>query len=164
MAERVTEIGDLPRRIESLVEPALERLGIQLVDVEYRFEGRWVLRLLIDRKEGVTLEDCARVSGAVGELLDERDLVPNDYSLEVSSPGLFRPLRGPKHFRQAVGKMAKFRLAAEFLTERRRRELRGRIEAVGEDALTLALEGGDDNGKVELPFEAIRHAKLDPEF
>ncbi len=160
----MSQEAEIADRVEALLREPLGGLGYQLLDVEYRFEGRWVLRLLIDRKEGVTLEDCARVSGAVGELLDERDLVPDDYSLEVSSPGLFRPLRGPKHFRQAVGKMAKFRLAAEFLTERRRRELRGRIEAVGEDALTLALEGGDDNGKVELPFEAIRHAKLDPEF
>lgn len=147
-------------RVEALVEAPLQEMGVQLVDVEYRFEGRWVLRLLVDRPEGVSIDDCARVSEAVGELLDARDPVPTGYSLEVSSPGLFRPLRGPRHYRQAVGKIARFNLAAGHLPELRGRRVRGTVTAVGETALTVDTP----EGSVELPFEAIRNAKLDPDL
>ena len=149
---------DVTERIEKLAEPTLEAMGIQLIDVEYRFEGRWVLRLLIDRPKGVTVDDCAAASGALAPLLESEDPIPNEYSLEVSSPGLFRPLRKPKHFRQAIGKEAKLSLAPGALPERRQRQLRGTIAAATEEAVTLDLDGE----RMELPFEQIRNAKLDP--
>lgn len=152
--EAVTE------RVEHLATPTLEAMGIDLVDVEYRFEGRWVLRLLIDRPKGVTLDDCAAVSSAMGPLLDSEDPIPNEYSLEVSSPGLSRPLRKPKHFRQAVGKAVRLSLAPGALPERRQRQLRGTLTAADEETVTLDLDGE----RMELPFALIRNAKLDPKL
>jgi ribosome maturation factor RimP len=151
---------EVAARIERLVESTLEGMGVQLVDVEYRFEGRWVLRLLIDRPNGVTLDDCAAVSGALGPLLDQDDPISNEYSLEVSSPGLFRPLRKPKHYRQALGKRAKLNLAPGALPERRQRQIRGIIAAASEEAVVIELDGE----RMELPFALIRNAKLDPEL
>lgn len=147
-------------RIETLAGPVLEGMGIQLVDVEYRYEGRWVLRILIDRPDGVTLDDCSTASRALSALLDEHDPIPNEYSLEVSSPGLFRPLRAPKHFRQAVGKIAKLSLAPEVLPERKNRQVRGTIAGAGERGVILDV-GGE---QLELPYTAVRRAKLDPDL
>jgi ribosome maturation factor RimP len=159
-AERDARTEAVQARVEAIAEPLLERMGIQLVDVEYHFEGRWVVRLLVDRPEGVTLDDCAAASRAVSEELDAQDPVPNEYSLEVSSPGLFRPLRTPKHFRQAAGKLAKLSLAPEVLTERKSRQVRGTIESADEQGLRLNVDGET----IELPYAAVRRAKLDPDL
>ena len=87
----------LNHKITKLVEPVLEDMGFELVDVEYLSRhGRWVLVLYIDKEGGVTLDDCARVSGEVGDLIDVKDIIDHEYVLEVSSPGLDRP-RTPVH-------------------------------------------------------------------
>ncbi len=81
-------------RIWSLLEPVARSEGMEILEVEYRRESiGWVLRLFIDREEGVSVDDCARVSRVAGDLLDVADMIPNPYHLEVSSPGLNRPLR-----------------------------------------------------------------------
>jgi len=147
-------------RVEALAGPLLEGMGIQLVDVEYRYEGRWVLRLLIDRPEGVTLDDCAATSRAVSGVLDEQDPIPNEYSLEVSSPGLFRPLRTPRHFRQAVGKVAKLTLGPETMPERKSRQMRGTIESADEQGLILNADGE----RLALRYPEVKRAKLDPDL
>ena len=152
------ESEELTQRVERLLEPVLEGLGIQLVEAEFRFEGRWILRLLIDRPRGVTLDDCAAASRAVGPILDEQDPIEQAYSLEVSSPGLFRPLRKPKHFRQAVGKLVKLHLAPGSLPERKQRQMRGTIAQAGDTG--VVIESGEE--RLELTFEAIRKAHLDP--
>jgi ribosome maturation factor RimP len=151
---------ELTERVERLAEPLLEGMGIQLVEVEFRFEGRWILRLLIDRPQGVTLDDCAAASRALGPLLEEQDPVEQAYSLEVSSPGLFRPLSKPKHFRQAVGKVAKLHLAAGILPERKQRQIRGTLADAGDTG--VVIDTGEE--RLELTFEAIRKAHLDPDL
>jgi ribosome maturation factor RimP len=151
---------ELIERVERLAGPVLEGMGLQLVEVEFRFEGRWILRLLIDRPQGVTLDDCTAASRAVGPVLDEQDPVEQAYSLEVSSPGLFRPLRKPKHFRQAVGKVAKLQLAAGVLPDRKERHIRGTIAEAGDAG--VVIDTGEE--RLELTFEAIRRAQLDPDL
>jgi ribosome maturation factor RimP len=100
----------LTTEITGLAEPILETMGFELVDVEYLCErGRWVLRLYIDKERGVTLDDCAQVSRELGDVMDSRDLIPHSYVLEVSSPGLNRPLRKKQHFLRVVGKKIKVR-------------------------------------------------------
>lgn len=100
----------IAEKARNIAEPLCEDLGIEVVDVEYTMErGNWVLRIYIDRPGGVTLDDCARVSRELGTLLDVEDIVPQSYSLEVSSPGLDRPLKREKDFLKAVGKKVRIK-------------------------------------------------------
>ncbi len=103
-------VEEIACRAREIAEPLCEELGVEVVDVEYTMErGGWVLRLYIDRPGGVTLDDCARVSRELGTLLDVEDIVPQSYSLEVSSPGLDRPLKREKDFLKVVGKKVRIR-------------------------------------------------------
>ena len=84
----------ITKRIADLAEPILDELGFELVDIEYLSKhGRWVLRIYIDKEGGVTIDDCARVSGEFGDLIDIKEVIEHEYVLEVSSPGLNRPLK-----------------------------------------------------------------------
>jgi len=93
------KIEQLLKEIQSVIDPILESQGLELVDLEYQRESQgWVLRVYIDREGGVTLNDCAELSGELGTVLDVRDLMANPYTLEVSSPGLNRPLKKPEDY------------------------------------------------------------------
>jgi ribosome maturation factor RimP len=100
------------------------------------------------------------VSELAGRILDVEDPIPQAYSLEVSSPGLFRPLRERRHFEQSLGKLARLTLAPEVLPERRQRTLRGVLVAVEGDALRVEAEGETMN----IPLDGIQAAKLDPDL
>ena len=98
------------KRVEAVVLPVLEELGLELVEVQYRREqSGWVLRLIIDKQEGVSLDDCVVVSREVGQLLDIEDFIEQSYNLEVSSPGLERPLKSIADFQRFVGRMARIK-------------------------------------------------------
>ena len=85
---------EILNRLRALITPILLNDGMELVEIEYRRESRgWVLRLYIDKEGGVSLDDCTRVSQGVGRILDVEDFISNAYTLEVSSPGLRRPLK-----------------------------------------------------------------------
>ena len=95
-------------RARRLLEPVLERDGYELVEVEWQREGAaWVLRLFIDRPQGVGIDDCQAVSRTVEVILDVEDFIEPAYSLEVSSPGVDRPLRKPSDFERFSGQRAK---------------------------------------------------------
>ena len=99
MAETVIE------SVEAIALPVLEELGLGLVEVQYRREQNgWILRLIIDKQEGVTLDDCASVSREISQLLDIEDFIDQAYNLEVTSPGLDRPLKSLAEFGRFVGK------------------------------------------------------------
>ena len=151
---------EIAERVEQLLTGPIHGLGITLLDVEYRFEGRWVLRLTIDKEKGVTLDDCGQVSELAGRVLDVEDPVPSEFSLEVTSPGVFRPLRERKHFLQSLGKVARVNLTAEVMPELKARTLRGTIQDVKEEIVALDADGE----KYEIPLEAIASAKLDPDL
>ena len=94
------------QQIRGIAEALAQDSGLELVDLEFRREGRgWVLRLFIEKPGGVTLDDCAAVSRELGDLIDVEDLVPLSYTLEVSSPGLDRPLKKEQDFLKHIGKM-----------------------------------------------------------
>jgi ribosome maturation factor RimP len=93
-------------QLREMVEPLLESEGMELIDLEYRKEGRgWVLRIFMDKPGGVTLDDCAEFSRQLGDVIDVEELIPQAYTLEVSSPGLDRPLKTEKDFLKSIGRM-----------------------------------------------------------
>ena len=95
-----------PDRIESMVEALLKSEGLELVDLEFRKEARgWVLRIFMDKPGGVTLDDCSEISREVGDQIEVNELILHSYTLEVSSPGLDRPLKKEKDFLGSIGKL-----------------------------------------------------------
>ena len=101
--------------IASLVEPVLRDKGLELADVEYIKEGgHWYLRIFIDKDGGVDMEDCTEVSHAVSAMLDELNPIPQTYMLEVSSPGLERPLKKEEDFVRFQGKLVTVHTSAPF--------------------------------------------------
>lgn len=109
--------------VEKLLEPVLEKDGLELVDVEYVRERNWILRVFIDKVGGVGLDDCQAASEKAGSLLDEKDLIPDNYMLEVSSPGLDRVLKKDKDFIRYTGEDVDVKLFAP-LKERKSNHLR----------------------------------------
>ena len=106
----MTQIEQL-QRVHACVDPEVEALGFECVEVTFATEGgRRILRILLDSDHGVTLDECAAVSKALGPVLDECEGVADNYYLEVSSPGINRPLTKPEHFRRFVGERVKIRL------------------------------------------------------
>ncbi|MCL2626255.1 MAG: ribosome maturation factor RimP [Cystobacterineae bacterium] len=144
-----------------LLEPLLEAEGYELVDIEYQTEfGRHILRLFIDKPGGVNLEDCVHLSGVIGPFLDVEDFIPQEYNLEVSSPGLNRPLTKPQHFAQVLGQ--KIRLKAKKpLGQPPRRVCRGRLVDVSETAIELDIEAV---GRIGIAFSEIAKANVEYEF
>ena len=90
--------------VEKIVEELLEGTKIELVTVEYVREKDWYLRVFIDKEGGIELDDCQELSGRLGDILDEKDVIKGAYMLEVSSPGLDRELKKEKDFRREQGK------------------------------------------------------------
>ena len=146
------------RKITKLIEPILDEMDFDLVDVEYLAgRGKWILRIYIDKKGGITLDDCALVSREIGDLIDVKDIFQHKYDLEISSPGINRRLRREKHFLQAVGNKIKVKM---LIPVNRRRNFTGYLRYVQDR--TLYLEIG--NGLIRLPLENIEKANLVYEF
>ncbi len=99
------------KKAEELIMPLIEENNFELVDVEYIREGSsWYLRYYIDKENGINVDDCELISRAVSDLLDEKDFIEDAYILEVSSPGLGRPLKKPKDFERSMGKEVELKL------------------------------------------------------
>lgn len=143
-------------RLFELIEPVVTGLGYELVGVEFD-GGQRVLRVYIDSESGITLDDCSRVSYQLGAVLDVEDPIPGRYQLEISSPGLDRPLFTLAHFERFKGEMARLQLAR--LVEGRRR-FKARL--LGVDGDCVVLQDGD--ATFRIPFESIEKARLAPEF
>lgn len=139
-----------------LLEPTVEGLGYELADLELRIGGKnGVVRIFIDRPEGVGLDDCEVVSRQVSALLDVEDPVPGHYVLEVSSPGLDRKLTKPAHFQRFVGE--EVRVQMRFPVEGRRR-FRGKLLSAGEKTIGVEVDGITHS----LPMATIDSARLVP--
>ncbi|MFO7739027.1 MAG: ribosome maturation factor RimP [Desulfatiglandaceae bacterium] len=146
------------REVSRLIEPILADMGFELVYVEYLSEhGRWVLRIYVDEEGGITLEDCARVSREIGNVIDVKEIVPHEYVLEVSSPGLNRPLVREKDFNQAVGKKVKLQMI-NAVDERR--NFTGYLKAFKDGTLHIQLS----DKLVLLPRRDVKKANLVYEF
>jgi ribosome maturation factor RimP len=142
--------------LTKLLEPTVERLGYELADLELRLAGRdSVIRVFIDKPEGVGLEDCEAVSRQVSALLDVEDPVPGHYVLEVSSPGLDRKLTKPAHYQRYVGD--DIRVQLRFPIEGRRK-FRGKLLSANEESIEIDVDGQSH----ELPLATIETARLVP--
>ncbi|MGB5104586.1 MAG: ribosome maturation factor RimP [Steroidobacteraceae bacterium] len=143
--------------LQALVGPVVEGLGYELWELEYAPDrGNGCLRLYIDAAAGITLEDCERVSRAVSELLDTEDPIPGHYTLEVSSPGLDRPLRTAAQFGRYVGEQV-FAEVLQPIDGRRRYQ--GPLVAAGPETIEIEVDGR----RCVLPLSAIRKAHLAPD-
>lgn len=149
-------------KLQSLVEPVVTGQGYELVDVEFKNElGAWILRVFIDNPRaegGVGLDDCAQVSRELSAVLDVEDAIPGHYSLEVSSPGLNRPLKKESDFRRFVGKKAKIR--TRHPVGESRRNFSGTLVSVAEGKVKIDV--GDQ--VCEVPVDDVEKANLVYEF
>jgi ribosome maturation factor RimP len=144
--------------VARLAAPIFDDLGLELVEVQFRREQvGWVLRLVIYRPTGVTVDDCATTSREVGRLLDVEDLIEQPYHLEVTSPGLDRPLKTPRDFARYQGQKVKVVTNAPVEGQN---VITGLIEQAGESRVTVTT-GGD---RIAIPYERIAKAKLVIEF
>ena len=145
------------RKVEGLIKPILDEMDYELVDIEYLTErGRWVLRVYVDKEGGVTLDDCARVSREIDDLIEVKDIVRHEYVLEVSSPGLNRPLKRERDFLWARGKKVKIKMANPVKGQR---NFIGYLRELREGMLHLEVDGTfiflsrKDVRKANLVFE-----------
>ncbi len=146
-------------KVQQVCEPLIAAEGLELLDLEFvREHGGWVLRLFIDKPGGtVGVEECALASHAVDKALDIEELIPHEYSLEVSSPGLNRPLKKLTHFEQVKGKQVRIKTFAP-LFEPPRKNFLGTLSEVSTDAVTLEVEG---SGAFTIHLKDIARANLE---
>lgn len=148
-----------PQQIVEMVRGAVEAVGYELVGVEYlsRSKSGHLLRVYIDGEDGVTLDDCEKASHQISGVLDVEDPIRSDYALEVSSPGLDRPLFEKAHFERFKGQIARVKLATAL---NGRSNYKGVIESVEGDDILLQVDGQT----VRFPFGQVASARLVPEF
>ena len=131
--------ADIEHRVESLVMPIIEEGNFELVDVEYVKEGsNFYLRVFADKEGGINIDDCVLISRALEVKLDEEDFIPDAYILEVSSPGLGRPLKKEKDFKRSIGKDVDIKL---FKAVDQQKEFTGVLKDYIADEIVLDIDG-----------------------
>jgi ribosome maturation factor RimP len=154
-------------RSRALAEPLVAAEGLELLDVEFLREPQgWILRLIIDKPGGssrenpVGLDDCTRASRAVETALDVEDFIPHEYALEVSSPGVNRPLKKPAHYQRALGMKVKVRTFGP-VGEPPRKNFAGTLVEASEEAAVVEVEGA---GRFSIPLKDVAKAHVEYEF
>ena len=148
MAKRET----YEQKTEEILLPIVEKNGFELVDVEYVKEGgSWYLRAYIDKPGGINVDDCETVSRELSDILDEKDFIDEAYILEVSSPGLGRPLKKEKDFKRSLGEEVEIRT---YRMVDKKKEFTGILKAYDKDTVTIGMEDGSemifDKGDIAL--------------
>jgi ribosome maturation factor RimP len=150
--------GTAAEEVSHLIEPVLDELDLELVDVEYVTErGRPILRVTIDKPGGIIVDDCAAVSREIGDLIEINDTLSGKYVLEVSSPGLNRRLKKEKDFVQAVGKKVRLKTVSPI---DKKRNFEGKLLSFEEGTLLMDL----GNSQVQLSLMDLKKANLVYEF
>ena len=148
------------QRLQDEVERIVTHEGLELVHLEFKTDGgEWVLRIYIDKPGGVTLDDCCGISREVGMILDVENLISHSYNLEVSSPGLNRPLKKLEDFRRFAGKLVRIKLKPE---HQGRKKYRGRIAGV--DGEEIIIDDDSEAQTHKLPLTEIHSARLEMEL
>lgn len=144
--------------LNELLEPVVSGLGYELVGIEYLPQGRRsLLRIYIDQEKGIAVEDCEAVSRQVSAVMDVEDPIKGEYTLEVSSPGLDRPLFIEAHYKRFIGEKAKIRLHSPINGQRK---FMGVLVDAVDGKILLSVEGNT----IELPLDEIEKANLVPDF
>ena len=147
---------DYESRTEEILMPLMEANNFELVDVEWVKEGaNWYLRAYIDKEGGITIDDCETVSRALGDILDEQDFISENYILEVSSPGLDRPLKKNKDFERSIGKDVEIKL---YKALNKQKEFTGILEGYDDECVTIRLEDETQMTFVRADIAIIRLA------
>jgi ribosome maturation factor RimP len=139
--------------VEDFVQPIILEMGLELVEVQFKREGGWILRLFIDREGGVTVDDCASLSRQVSAYLEVEDVIEHAYTLEVSSPGAERPLKRKEDFIRFSGRKARIKLRNP---REGQRVFIGLLGELKENILLLDVEGQ----QMEIDLGAITRARL----
>ena len=155
MAERLKkEEGELVSERWNLLEPVIAAQGMEILEIEYRRESAgWVLRIFLDGERGISVEDCAQVSRIVGDLLDVADVIQPSYNLEISSPGIDRPLRRLEHFQKYIGDIIEVRTISAI---QNRRNFKGELKGASSDDVLIEC----DAMSYSIPMSLIERARL----
>ncbi len=149
---------EIIKKVKEITKPIFEKEGIELVDIEYQREKQgWVLRFYIHKPGGVSVEDCAFISEKIGRELDFYDPIPHSYTLEVSSPGLDRPLTKINDFKRNIGEKVIIFFKESYKGEKK---FQGKILGVENNDIILEIQGE----VININIEKIHHAKLIVEF
>lgn len=149
----------LHQDVANLIEACLAQQGFELVELQMQQQrGRCLIRLYVDTDDGVSLEDCQKLSFDIGQILDDADIMPNAYVLEVSSPGLDRPLRTVRDFQRQCNRLVRVFLHTPLLGKM---QYIGRIITVTQDDLLLHIA---PNVPLSLSFSQINHGVIELEF
>ena len=143
--------GNIESKVEKLLEEIITNLGYELYDVKYEKEGKdYYLRIIIDKPEGIDINDCETVNNAINDILDEADYIKEQYFLEVSSPGLERTLRKDKHFQKQIGNEISVKL---YKAIDKQKEIIGTLEEYNENEITIKVNS--ETIKIDLKNIAI---------
>lgn len=152
-------MAQAPERLQAVIEPAVTALGYELVGIDFVSQGRHsVLRIYIDTEAGITVDDCERVSRQVSAVLDVEDPISGQYTLEISSPGLERPLFKPEHYQRFAGSEVQVRLKVPMGG---RRKFKGRLRGVEEGSVVV---DSDELGELRFALADIERAQLVPDW
>ena len=161
-----SEVAQLTERIEQLIQPILEDLSCELVDLEYQRDQRgWVLRVFLDKDGGINLDDCAAASREISSLLDVENLISTAYNLEVSSPGIERPLKKIGDFQRFCGQLVKIKTLDTIDPDgsgKNRKTFVGTLSAVEGDDVLLKMK--KDAAVIRIALHQIDKAHLKFEF
>lgn len=151
-------MATLEQRLTEMFTPAVEGLGFELWGIEYIRAGKHsTLRVYIDHANGISVDDCAEVSHQVSALMDVEDPITTEYFLEVSSPGMDRPLLKISHFARYVGQQVSVTLR---MAINNRRKFKGELKLVDGEMITIIVDGQE----ITLAFANIQQANLIPKF
>ena len=160
-------MAQVTEQIEELVQPILDDLGLELVDLVYQRENRgWVLRFFLDHEGGITLDQCAEASREISAILDVEDVIDTAYTLEVSSPGLDRPLKKAADYQRFAGQMAKIKTLVAIDPDQRgrsRKTFAGTLDGLDGENVLLTLKE-KSAAQVRIPLGQIESAHLEYEF
>lgn len=145
-------------RTEELLQPILEKRGLSLYEIEYVKEGPdWYLRIFIDKPGGIDIEECGDVSLEISDPLDEENFIQGAYILEVSSPGVERPLRSLQEIQEHIGHHIHVSLYVHIEGEK---EYEGKLLTVEDDVITIEYQVLSRKKKIEIPYDKIAKARL----
>lgn len=150
-------MDDIKQKISELARQVADEQGLEIFDIGLLGKGKLLLRVVIDKEGGVTLDDCERFSKSFGAVLNVEDPFPGPYTLEISSPGLDRPLKGIKDFEKNIGKLIRIVTVEKIENQG---FFIGRIMKVDSDFVKLLV----NKREIDIPFEKISKARLEVEF